>query len=231
MNAYSAEINDSALIEALNNLNQDHSPNFLCEENSDPLKFKDCNEDQEKILRYAAAGISERTKYLLKQIDWYDLKKLTSTEQRFMRKTKEVMECIDKKLAKKMEFSCKPLFSKDCNNKKMYVKTFEPIPRISTHRVHVCRDAFHYTQEELSGIIFHEVSHLCGTQDLEYLVNSDLEINEVPMLKYDLKLKRNYETNELGVKKRLLPKLGSKNADSYNYWYRYGFCLPGRNCE
>ncbi len=98
---------------------------------------------------------------------------------------------------------------------------------VGADNLHHFRDNIYYSDAGIAGVILHEATHLCGTDDIEYLIDNE-ELNSEPQLSYNYKIKRKKEASYL--KRRIIPVNGSNNADSYRYWYHYGFCMPGRDC-
>lgn len=76
------------------------------------------------------------------------------------------------------------------------------------------------------GVLIHELAHLCGADDHRYL-----EMNEPPLeneVVTHTSYRRHPKFPHRKIKMTTTKKYPTEeNADTYNYWARYGFCFPG----
>lgn len=88
---------------------------------------------------------------------------------------------------------------------------------------------FLYAQEKRAAILIHELSHFCGTEDLEYYLLDNRAPGKLPASPFT-RLKR--EGNPL-TGYRFLGDAGSSavNGDNYALWAINGFCVPKFDCK
>lgn len=190
------------------------------------LKFNQCDSYRINQLDRSAKLLSSTIDRLQTQVNSYNNTELKKSEMIFLKQVTKTLSCVKKKITQKLTFKCQQ--NKICDRAAMYVKRILLVPHaLQKNTIHVCDGAFDYRNYKLAGVILHEASHLCGTNDLEYLLELE-EYNSEPQLNYNYKIKR--KDDGIYLKQRILPVRGAKNADSYRYWYHYGFCLPGRDC-
>lgn len=141
----------------------------------------------------------------------YGNQKLTSADGIFYNKVRKTFDCIHKKIEKKMKFECIDSYlCRDPYNYYMYVSP-TPDQVFKDNLIRTCSDFTNDKAVFIAGIIIHEVSHLCGTEDHEYLGKRNAKMTIKPKLSYP-------EGD------------GELNADSFRYWFENGFCIPEKDC-
>lgn len=191
------------------------------------IRYSNCKDYQEDKLKDSFKDLKSKLNNLITQADNYPIYELTRREKRFLRKSRDILHCVEKKMNLNIEFKCMSDDEQKCNNARMYVVSPLFLKKIlRKNRIHVCSSAIFNSKEEIGGLILHEATHLCGTEDLDYLLEL-ATVNQDPLLVYKDKI--DYE--KVTTQKRVFPKLGFRNADSYRYWYYEGFCIPGRDCK
>lgn len=102
----------------------------------------------------------------------------------------------------------------------------------SQKKINFCGHYYSWQQSsQRSAIILHELSHLCGTDDLKR-INPRKTIIKAPSA-------RHYNWSESMIKNSWMSNLfdvkgmdpSAKNADNFRFWGLYGFCLPGYDCK
>jgi hypothetical protein len=190
------------------------------------LKFNQCDNFRINELERSTKVLSNTIDQLQGQVEKYKTLDLTKKENKFLKQVSNTLSCVKKKITEKLTFKCQQ--NSICDTAVMYVQRIILVPsKLQKNTIHACDSSFYYDSYGMAGVILHEASHLCGTNDIEYLLEHD-EYNSEPQLSYDYRIKRKSDGLYLG--KRLFAVKGAKNADSYRYWYHYGFCLPGRDC-
>lgn len=190
------------------------------------LKFSQCDTYRVNELDRSAKILSNTIDRLQTQVSSYKTSELNKKEKRFLKQVSKTLSCVKNKINEKLTFKCQQ--NQICDSVIMYVRRILLVPHsLQKNIVNVCDGSFEYNNYGMAGIILHEASHLCGTDDFEYLLEHE-EYKSEPQLSYNYKIKRKDDRKYL--KQRILPVRGAKNADSYRYWYHYGFCLPGRDC-
>lgn len=191
------------------------------------IKYIGCNELQIKGLENSILALKYNLSTLQDEVRSYKTKNLTVKEKQFVKNVDKKLECIQRKLEKKLSFKC--VDPTKCGDMIMYVRNNLLLPRsVQRNQIKSCLNYLYFTENFTAGIILHEVSHLCGTDDHEYLLDQQ-ENNAGPQLTYDFKLIR--KESGVEIKKKIFFSQGHLNADSYRYWYILGFCVPGRDCR
>ncbi len=191
------------------------------------IKYSGCNDLQIKGLESSILSLKANLTSLQDEVRNYKTDDLTKKEKRFVKNVGKKLECIQRKLERKLTFRC--VDPDTCGDMVMYVRHTPLLPRaVQKNQINSCLDYLYFTPGFTAGVILHEVSHLCGTDDHEYLLDQQ-ENNIEPQLTYDFKLVR--KESGVEVKKKIFSSRGHMNADSYRYWYILGFCVPGRDCR
>lgn len=193
-------------LQNLNNL----KPSLFCQQdNETKLTFKNCSSEKDEKLELAVKYLLPKIKVQILNLEEYEEKKLTSSEMIFYNQVRKTFECVQKQIEKKLKFECVESYLCEAPyNYYMYTTpTLDQVFKDKTIRA--CPKATDDSPEFLAGVIVHEVSHLCGTEDFEYLKE------KIPKTDYVIE-----GSNENG----------SLNADSYRYWFEHGFCIPDRDC-
>lgn len=121
------------------------------------------------------------------------------------------LSCMDQRMMK-LKISCK----RGCKNLNAFTTKFAGLP-LFKDEINLCSQILLNDSEYQQSVIVHEVSHLCGTEDYEYF---------------------SFPAGTRGVPKQYFQKsaksrsldISDRNGDHFEYWARYGFCLPGHNC-
>lgn len=79
-----------------------------------------------------------------------------------------------------------------------------------SNKVRLCPFFWQSTASFHAGAFLHEVSHVCGTRDATYFGDHG---------------------RWMGAPRNVDRSSWADIADTYSYWARYGFCVPGRNCR
>lgn len=100
--------------------------------------------------------------------------------------------------------------------------------------VHYEELASWYSPRYQAGLLIHELSHLCGTEDYEYTTEDD----GPPYRKASHEREAREPRPDTIAQKYLPTEMLSKtdiswaeNADHYRVWSLLGFCIPGTDCQ
>jgi hypothetical protein len=88
---------------------------------------------------------------------------------------------------------------------------------IFSDTVRILNNFFGYAPKTQSGIVLHEFTHVCGTDDLIYYPP------------FGVRQGADRWEHFPGLKSSF--KHWSQNADLYRWWYENGFCIPKINCQ
>ncbi len=137
----------------------------------------------------------------------------------------KVAACIQKKLPY-LEVDCNsPSTVKVCN-KHRDVNAYTT-PALYYQKIFICPNL--WLRNNLvyqAAVIIHEVSHLCGTDDIKYIDGPGNKPK--PYATYFNPLYALGKTSLPGIK---IGSASHLNGDTYEYWMKKGFCLPGYDCE
>lgn len=204
---FASDSAQSSLEYIIKNLNLVSLTPFCSETADNDPALKNCSQKETDHLSLASSKISIKLNNLLSQVDKTDKRTLNRKETEFILETAKTLKCLNKRVSKKIKFECQNSYL--CEEPYNYVMYVEKIPGqlFQDNSIKACSGIFSYDSDKLAGIILHEISHLCGTDDLDYLKTE----NDKPQMEYELDGKK---------------ISGSKNADSYRYWLEKGFFLP-----
>ena len=146
-------------------------------------------------------------------------------------KIKKTLKCIRKK-SSTVKIQCHN-FGKTCSEPSpifAYTRGRRFPIRLMKNEVFLCPDYFEQNREYQAAVIIHEISHICHTEDHKYFSYPYSNvIGSVPSTKEATRSWRHPKTRK--TKKTSYQKnIISTNADTYEYWALYGFCLPGYDC-
>ncbi len=188
--------------------------------------FSGCTSHDAKIEDLAKKALRD-IEVLHQSINRYQSRKDLSRElQTKLQNIEKIVLCISRKIPE-VRYNCDSEFAKK-KCKRLESSAFSdtvPSPAIT-----LCGPYWAYEEKFQRAVLVHEVSHLCGTDDIDYF-------------SYDYKIKYKPKDYAVAVNPFYLLK-GHKddkgifilnrahlNADSYEYWVRKSFCLPGYDCK
>lgn len=184
----------------------------------------ECSPDDLQKLDSLKSEVSESVSRLISEVKAYD-----STKEKKLDEVIKTLECMEDKIPQ-MSFACIEGDKKRANAlakievkrswdlKKTYSKTIEFFPmffsRVSLLKV---------------GTIIHEISHMCGTEDIEYYGGNMDEAN-FELNGYSLSYIEGESYNAKQSFALHPTKKYEKNADNYRLWAANVFCIPGEDC-
>lgn len=185
-------------------------------------KLLGCTWEQQIKYYGAIKRNAERVDQLLKQVEGYDTSKLSKENKSQVRKAKRTLKCIKNRQIDDMAIRCvseggeckKTLFDRTL----AYVIGYESellglikIKKYPNKEVNICnKEVDDLPEQYVDGMMLHELSHHCKTEDLHYFVEPH---------------------NYFQPASYLQGPNWAKNADQYAYWFHHGFCVPGVDCE
>jgi hypothetical protein len=204
---FASDTAQSSLEYMIKNLNQISLTPQCSEISETDIALKNCDQKDSDHLTSASSKISAKLDRLIVQIGKFERKNLKREEVGFVKEVEKTLKCLDKRVSKKVKFECQNSYL--CEEPYNYVMYVEQIPGqlFQDNSIKACSNIFSYDSDKLAGIILHEISHLCGTDDLGYLKDETAK----PQMEYEQDGKK---------------ISGAKNADSYRYWLEKGFSLP-----
>lgn len=135
---------------------------------------------------------------------------------------------------KKKAFSTQYTDVEQKDNAIMHVERLQ-IPgliNISKKYIYLHPLAYIISKSFFVGSTIHELSHLCGTEDLQYYTNDMIEpqsvLDELNVLPELIENNASMSLTELLLDTETDWVL---NADHYRMWNEYGFCVPDYNCK
>lgn len=183
-------------------------------------KYKGCSFHEDLVYEEAFKQVISRVKTVRESVESY-LSNVSSTNklQKKVYHVRDIMKCIENLDFKQLTFECN---SKECENTEiqMFIKT----PGLFSNRndktyktIHVCSHNMKVhrglTPDAIQHTVYHELSHFCGTRDHLFIKG----LTENP---------RFWKTVERDQTSRW-----HETAGFYSYWFLYGFCVPGKDCE
>lgn len=185
-------------------------------EDETKISFQNCSTEMANTIEQSVSKIllpKMNTRSI--EINAYGKRELKATEKIFFEKAKKTFECIQKQIEKKLKFECIESYLCD-EPHNYYMYTSPTLDHVFKDKlIRVCPQVKEDGPEFIAGIIVHEVSHLCGTDDFSYLgKRGELDL-KVPSFDYLIEGRN---------------ESGTMNADSYRYWFEKGFCLPEKDC-
>lgn len=174
---------------------------------------------------------TERLLELKRQIESRSSRIENSTEKLQVQSVREIVECM---LEKNSDFTVEMIEPQDPSSDNpsvdlMSVREYFWLYR--PNKVYVSSVAAKYNKSMLASIVVHELSHLCGTDDLTPASSADEFINRCSV-------NSNPDSEMIkGWKITGGSTLGQgnwnweMNAEHYRIWSLYGFCVPGPDCQ
>lgn len=105
---------------------------------------------------------------------------------------------------------------------------------IYENKIHYEEYTSQFSPKYQAGLLIHELSHLCGTEDHKYTTG----IDSAPFFKGNWQREAPEPSPHVIAKQYLPTDLLSKtdvpwieNADHYRVWSLFGFCIPGDDCR
>ncbi len=195
----------------INNLNSIKMEATCAESPETKITARNCSTNQISKIDKAVKFLIPELRKRVDEIEKYGDKKLSPTDQIFYNKAKKITKCIHKQVEKKLKFEC--IDSHLCHEPYNYYMYVSPTPDqvFKDKLIRACPDFAVDRPDFVAGIILHEVSHLCGSEDLEYLGTRNERMKIKPKLNYP-------------------EGSGELNADSFRYWFENGFCIPEKDC-
>ncbi len=205
-------------------------PSYLnCNQSMDASRITDCGPQRSKLLQdQLRAG--EMLKKINSRIGAYlQNPTVKSTPRLFQMASKinGILQCMDSHLASSLYLDCK----KDCierPNKTVYAY-MEHYFSINRETISICKPYLMVPDINRSAMLLHEVSHLCGTDDEDFLFSEKFKALQKPSV--GVKSQTNYSIFGFDILRLKQMLTGYNNADNYAYWSIYGFCLPGFDCR
>lgn len=229
--ATDVDYSKKSLIAYLKLLDKSIEPSIInsCSEILDTITLENCSATQRSYIIDDLLSASVMLTGLDQQIKSHGKTKaiMNNPERRdTLFKINAVVECMKKALGDELSLNCGIKCSKDDS-----IAQVDPITKLYKNEIALC-PLYHQSKSKVrSSFLIHELSHLCGTQDKEYMSDSDgqryiLSPNEKVNWVKRIKL-FGYEIMTLKSVKGSI----SHNADNYAYWANEGFCLPNFNCK
>ncbi|WPU63398.1 M35 family metallo-endopeptidase [Peredibacter starrii] len=134
------------------------------------------------------------------------------------------VSCIKDKM-KNIQITCQDGGKVCAKNATAYVTLFNPFQK--KNNLNLCPVYWLGPQDYKSAVIIHEISHLCGTRDHEYISDPGYVVGVPKNMKEVNKKFRLWKKSP----KTKTVNIAAVNADSYEFWVLYGFCLPGFDCD
>lgn len=227
--AESTSSSKTELISYLKKLETGISPTDFreCSENLDVTKIGNCSERRPIVLGDIALT-SVKLNRLKKQVrSYYSRRDVKGyTDRTFMLdKILKVVQCMQSELGSgRLSLGCAACVGKP--KRRAYVSTNLEIfiPR----HIYLCPEYFKGTPAYRAGTLVHELSHFCGTDDWNYLFEKRLPHTAPSHKTSDTTVDLFGKTITLF---RVQKTSGNSNADNYQYWTEYGFCLPNLDCK
>ncbi|WPU63397.1 M35 family metallo-endopeptidase [Peredibacter starrii] len=211
-------------------------PVVYCTEEFEKFKVSNCDAEKSAIIFNL---FDENYKLIFKvdsQIQRYrDVPEVKSDPKRMkdLNKISDTLRCMKDKMSN-AQVTCQTNRSLGCLDKKRVAYVMN-LPQFMRKNLNLCP---RYWKEEdaheRAGVMFHEISHFCGTIDHQYYWKLNDAPNEKKLVKNSTRLTR--PNGEPIYPDHLKPPayyhedIACTNADSYRYWADNGFCLPGYDC-
>lgn len=185
----------------------------------------ECSPDDLKKLDSLKGEVSDTVSRLLSEAKTYD-----STKEKHLDEVIKTLECMEDKIPQ-MTYACVEVEKKMPNAlakievkrswdlKKTYSTTIELFPMLFS-RVSLLK----------VGTIIHEISHMCGTEDIEYY-GGNMDDRNFEGNNYSLSYIESESYNAKQVFATYPVKKYYKNADTYRMWTANVFCIPGDDCR
>ena len=222
----------------LNILEQRIEPVVYCTDGFEKFKVTDCSAAESAIIFNL---FDENYKSLLKiekevlRYKDYPEVKADAKRQKDLNKISETLNCMKYKM-NDTEITCRVSSDFACGDEKRVAYVVN-LPQFMKKNLNLCPKFWKDDKESVSeraGVIFHEISHFCGTIDHEYYFKAGTTPNEKKLVKNRTRLTRPNGEPIYPTHAKPLPyyhdDIACTNADSYRYWLVNGFCLPGYDC-
>ena len=201
-------------------------PTVFCTEDFKRFKIVNCASKEKEAVNIFNAAHSMLLKMEFEIYDYSVRPEIKNNQKRLsdLQQISKKVACIKDKM-KNTEITCQD-GGKVCDiGARAYVRLYNPFKKNKS--LNLCPAYWSTPEDYKSAVIIHEISHLCGTKDHEYISDPGYVIG-VPK-----------DTKEVNKKFRLWMKspktkvlnIAASNADSYEFWAIKGFCLPGFDCE
>ena len=222
----------------LNILQQKIEPVVYCAEDFEKFKVSGCS-DVESATVFNL--FDESYKFLFKIeseiLRYREYPEVKSDEKKIkdLNKISETLRCMKDKMSN-AEVTCRNSTDFACKDPKRVAYVVN-LPKFMRKNLNLCPRYWNQDKEALSeraGVMFHEISHFCGTLDHQYYWKADDAPNEKKLVKNTTRLTR--PNGEEIYPGHLKPPayyhedIACTNADSFRYWAVNGFCLPGYDC-
>lgn len=215
-------------------------PSVFCGEEFEKFRVINCGTNKDKSIRLFESAHKMLLRMEGEINDYYNRPEIKSSRQKLkdLKAISKKVSCIKEKM-NDTEMTCVPAQDSAClKNAYAYVIGYIiPNPFKKNKNLNFCPIYWQVQHQEYqTAVIIHEISHLCGTDDIEYF-SGDGYTTGVPRHTQEIELKPrtrpNGELIDMFPKRKpeiYLKNISAKNADSFEFWGIYGFCLPGHDC-
>ena len=202
---------------------------ILCNEDFENLNISSCDHKDIKGLLEDYETSRVFINRLIDQVNEYNAPRNNKSSNSQLKKIKKRLNCISDKM-NSLKLKCRKE-NKICETAIAYVNHSFSTFRDFFDTVSICPNYLNsdHPKSFRSGVLIHEISHLCGARDHHYF-NGPYSHGEVPSVKLKRVTRRHPKTRRKIVKEFNLD-ISANNADTYEYWSRYGFCLPMIDCN
>lgn len=179
------------------------------------LKTRKCNSTQIATLNTAFIDAKERALTVKSEIETELRKPHSKATKKHIQRAHRKIKKVLKKLDKKVTITCK-------NDKGMCDSANAHTVAHIGRGLRVCSGFFSTKGDARwrAGVIVHELTHKTGANDASYTSSKGSSAKKSPL------------HSGSGPRKTSSKRKAqwSKIADSYEYWIRFGFCVPGKTC-
>lgn len=206
----------------------------LCSD-APPVKLLECSSDKNEQLESVLSLSRTQLARLQEEVKDFSKNPQVTTNRTHLKNISDItktLKCIDKEI-NDVKFICKN--SSICSTANAYVYSFFGF---GPSTVNLCSGFWNSNNKTYkAAMILHEISHICGTEDHEYISYDGYkerapgdEKSRTVTIKYNLGPpgKTTLFKNSVHVEKT---NITASNGDTYEYWAIYGFCLPGLDCR
>ncbi|WP_408096456.1 M35 family metallo-endopeptidase [Peredibacter sp. HCB2-198] len=201
-------------------------PTVFCIDDFKRFKVENCADKEKEAVNIFNTAHSMLLKMEFEIYDYSVRPEIKNDQKRAsdLEQISNKLACIKDKM-KDIRITCHDGGKVCATGARAYVTLYNPFAK--KNLLNLCSNYWATPDDYKSAVIIHEISHLCGTRDYEYISDPGYVIG-VPK-----------DTKEVNKKFHLWKKspktktvnIAATNADSYEFWAIKGFCLPGFDCE
>ena len=190
------------------------------------IKIRNCEGVNLVLVEEMHKNATLRVKEILNKIKEYRKKaevRSSRTLEKALGLIEEKLICVDDKL-KEIRLKCHNRRGLMCSDNAAYIvklpffnKTVHLCPRLFEGPIEGSVLFNSFGSKDQAGVLVHEVSHLCGVDDDEFIYNEGRHSKDFSLFKSDKSGIENVNVH-------------TRSADYYEFWSVRGFCLPGFDC-